>query len=183
MKGALGRAMGLLHECQRVAFILMWGALIVAPLAACNDVGDCPAPSTITPGGSCGGDNLECPYTLETPSPVCDGTHVEGGLATSCVCQKGSWSCPSPASCDASGGGDANDDSTAGEPGNDSAIRDASDGSTAGDAAATRDASDSSAIGEAGEASTTQDASNGSTLRDAGDGSPIADGSGDAPED
>jgi hypothetical protein len=75
-------------------------------LGACNNVGTCPAASTITPGGSCSGDSLECPYTLQSPSAACDGTDIEGGLATSCVCTKGSWVCPSPVSCE-SGSGEA----------------------------------------------------------------------------
>ncbi len=71
--------------------------------SGCNDVGDCPSASSITPGGACSTDNLECSYTLQTPSPTCDGTTVEGGLATSCVCTKGTWVCPSAVSC---GGGE-----------------------------------------------------------------------------
>jgi hypothetical protein len=92
---------------KNVAFTLVWAALVAAALAACNDVGDCPAASSITPGASCSGDNLACPYTLATPSPACDGTTVDGGLETSCVCQNGTWSCPSPVSCDAATGDDA----------------------------------------------------------------------------
>ncbi len=45
---------------------------------ACNNVGTCPAAAFMAPGGSCSGDNLECPYTLQTASPACDGTTVEG---------------------------------------------------------------------------------------------------------
>jgi hypothetical protein len=98
---------------RRLAFALAWAALVAAPMAACDDVGDCPASSQIKPGGSCSGDQLECPYTLQNaPSPACDGTLVDGGLQTSCMCQRGTWSCPSPASCDGTasssdGGGDA----------------------------------------------------------------------------
>ena len=88
-------------------------AALAVVLGACNNVGDCPAASAITPGGSCSGDSLECPYTLASLSPACDGTSVEGGLATSCVCTNGSWACPDGVSCpaaatgDDSGGGDA----------------------------------------------------------------------------
>jgi hypothetical protein len=64
---------------------------------ACNDVGTCPAASAISNGGSCSGDNLECPFTLVTPSPACDGTTTQ--IPTSCVCTSGSWSCPSPVVC------------------------------------------------------------------------------------
>jgi hypothetical protein len=95
--------------------VLALVGLCAWPLIACNDVGDCPGVAAITPGGSCSGDNLECPYTLETPSPACDGTVVEGGLATSCVCNSGTWSCPSPVSCEASTG----DDGSAAEAGDD----------------------------------------------------------------
>jgi hypothetical protein len=92
---------------KRIAFVLAWAALLAAPLAACNDVGDCPASSQIEPGGSCSGDQLECPYTLQNaPSPACDGTMVDGGLQTSCTCTNGTWSCPS-VTCDASIGDDA----------------------------------------------------------------------------
>jgi hypothetical protein len=77
----------------------LFAAVLVAAtaLVACNDVGDCPGKSAIVPGGSCSGDNLECAYDLETPSPACDGTNTM--LATSCICTKGVWVCPSPASC------------------------------------------------------------------------------------
>jgi hypothetical protein len=91
----------------------MKAAIAVVSLAAvlfagaCNDVGKCPAVSEITPGAPCTGDNLECPFLLQTESLACDGTPVEGGLATSCVCTSGSWSCPSPISCEAGGGDDA----------------------------------------------------------------------------
>ncbi len=98
--------------------ILACLAFASALLAACNDVGDCPGASAITPGGSCSGDNLECPYTLQTPSAACDGTSVQGGVPTSCTCAGGSWSCPSPIACDAAAG---------------------DDGSTPGDEAATPD--------------------------------------------
>jgi hypothetical protein len=83
----------------------------------CNDVGDCPAATAIVPGGSCSGDNLECPFTLQSPSPTCDGTTVQGGVPTSCVCTGGTWACPDPVSCEEGGttgddgpsGGDASD--------------------------------------------------------------------------
>lgn len=90
---------------MRRAIFAAWALLAVA-LGACNDVGDCPSASAITPGASCSGDSLECPYTLQSLSPACDGTTVDGGIATSCVCTKGSWVCPSPVSCPASGTGD-----------------------------------------------------------------------------
>lgn len=82
-------------------------ALIVATalsLLACNDVGDCPAPSDIVPGGSCSGDSLSCPYVLETLDPACNGgMMLDGGIETSCVCTQGSWSCPQPVTCSGSG--------------------------------------------------------------------------------
>jgi hypothetical protein len=81
------------------------------PLAGCNDVGDCPAATAIVPGGSCSGDNLECPFTLQTSSPACDGTTVQGGVPTSCVCTGGTWNCPEPVSCE---GGAAGDDGPSG---------------------------------------------------------------------
>lgn len=115
---------------KRLAFVLAWAALLAAPLAACNDVGDCPASSQIKPGGSCSGDQLECPYTLQNaPSPACDGTMVEGGLQTSCTCVNGTWSCPS-VSCDGSTGDDASqgDGTTPREAGDASAAPDASGG-------------------------------------------------------
>ena len=102
---------------KRIAFVLAWAALLATPLAACNDLGDCQGQS-VKPGASCSGDQLECPYTLDTPSPACDGTIVEGGLQTSCTCQHGTWSCPSPVSCDAMSAEDASatDASTADSP-------------------------------------------------------------------
>jgi hypothetical protein len=77
--------------------------------AACNDVGTCPATDSVVPGGSCSGESLECAYTLQTASPACDGTMVEGGIATSCVCTKGTWACPSAVSCPAPPGGGSPD--------------------------------------------------------------------------
>jgi len=124
---------------KRFAFVLAWAALLAAPLAACNDVGDCPASSQIKPGGSCSGDQLECPYTLDTPSPACDGTVVEGGLQTSCTCQNGTWSCPSPVSCDATTGGDASEESdgtTSDAPVADGQGGDAGDGQSVAEGAA-----------------------------------------------
>jgi hypothetical protein len=75
--------------------------LFCATLAAgaCNDVGTCPSADSITPGGTCSGDSLECAFTLQTASPACDGTMVEGGVATSCVCTADKWSCPAAVSC------------------------------------------------------------------------------------
>jgi hypothetical protein len=84
---------------------LLFAVAIVASQGACNDVGTCPAAPEVKPGGACSGDTLECPYTLRTPSPACDGTTVQGGIATSCICVSGTWSCPSPISCDAGTGG------------------------------------------------------------------------------
>ena len=88
--------------------ILLAVAAVGVLLGGCNDVGSCPSASAIVPGGSCTGDSLECPYVMESPSPACDGTTAEGGLATSCVCSSGTWSCPSPVTCDSTGddGGD-----------------------------------------------------------------------------
>lgn len=88
-------------------------ALAVSLLAlqgACNNVGDCPATSAIVPGGACKGTHLECPYTLQTPTPGCDGTNVDGGIATSCICTDDVWVCPAPVSCDTDAGTDAGDD-------------------------------------------------------------------------
>jgi len=100
-------------------------ASILAVEGACNNVGDCPSASSIHPGGSCNGDYLECPYTLQAPSLACDGTAVEGGLETSCVCTKGTWACPSPVSCEAGpsdeGGGPPEVDGAAEAGGGDSA--------------------------------------------------------------
>jgi hypothetical protein len=106
-------------------------------LGGCNDVGSCPAPAAITPGGSCSGDSLECAYDLPSPSPACDGTNTT--IPTSCVCTKGSWVCPSPVSCEGGSGddgggdgatGDALGDGTGGDDGstNDGAGGDASGG-------------------------------------------------------
>jgi hypothetical protein len=78
--------------------------LVAAFQGACNNVGDCPAALFVTPGGTCTSDNLQCPYTLQTDSPACDGTTVDGGIATSCICTKGTWVCPSPVSCGGQGG-------------------------------------------------------------------------------
>jgi hypothetical protein len=103
------------------ALLCLCVAIAVTAHAGCNDVGDCPAATAIVPGGSCSGDNLQCPFTLQSPSPACDGTMVQGGVQTSCVCTDGTWNCPGPASCDEGGtsgddggpsGGDASDASS-----------------------------------------------------------------------
>ena len=71
---------------------------ISAGLGACNSgTGDCPAKETITPGGSCSDDNLQCAFDLATPSTACDGTNTT--IASSCICTKGNWVCPDPVSC------------------------------------------------------------------------------------
>jgi len=95
------------------------GAAMAVVIGACNNVGSCPAASAVTPGGACSGNSLECPYTLESPSPACDGTDVEGGIATSCVCTDGTWACPSPVSCETGSGEDAAGDSNQGDAGGD----------------------------------------------------------------
>jgi hypothetical protein len=99
-------------------------AIAAAPHAGCNDVGDCPAATAIVPGGSCSGDNLECPFTLQTPDPACDGTMVQGGVQTSCVCTGGIWACPDPVSC-GDGGPTGDDGSSGGEAGEAAAAADA----------------------------------------------------------
>jgi hypothetical protein len=108
---------------MKIAILAACAAIAVA-LGACNDVGDCPAASAVTPGGACSGDNLQCPYTLQSFSPACDGTTVEGGIATSCVCTSGTWVCPDAVTCPPSAGGDdasggGGDDSSGGEAGDD----------------------------------------------------------------
>ena len=113
---------------------------LLALEGACNKVGDCPASSDIKPGGSCEGDNLECPFTLQTPSLACDGTAVEGGLATSCICTNGAWVCPDPVSCEAGATDDGAVDGAVEAGGDDGATDDGGgDGaveSAAGDAEA-----------------------------------------------
>ncbi len=97
--------------------LIVAAAIVSATAGACNDVGTCPSSDSITPGASCTGEFLECAYTLPTASPACDGTTVEGGVATSCVCTKGSWACPAAVACPAPGGGDgsAGDAASAGD--------------------------------------------------------------------
>ncbi len=104
-------------------FLLIPAALtvgLVLALSACNDVGQCPAKEAVTSGGACSGDMLECAYDLATPSPACDGTNTT--IATSCVCTKGVWQCPSPVSCESGAtvsggdeGGASSGDATIGE--------------------------------------------------------------------
>lgn len=81
----------------------LWAACLAAlavALGACNDVGDCPADTAITAGGSCSGDSLTCPYTLQ--SSQADGVTC----ATSCTCTEGSWACPDPSTCVPAAGDD-----------------------------------------------------------------------------
>jgi len=87
---------------------LMLGAALALVLAACNNVGSCP--KTITPGASCSGDNLECPYTIQTTSSMCSSLEVDGAVATSCTCTGGVWSCPACTADD--GGEEAGSDAT-----------------------------------------------------------------------
>ncbi len=104
---------------MRHAIFAAMAAAAVA-LGACNDVGSCPAAADVTPGGSCSGESLQCPYTVQSLSPACDGTMAEGGLQTSCVCTSGSWVCPSPVSCGSTGddgGDDTGGDGGSGGPG------------------------------------------------------------------
>src|ERR1039458_3846031 len=117
------------------------GALAVGVVGvegACNNVGDCPSASSIKPGGSCSGNYLECSYTLQTPSQACDGTSVEGGLATSCICTEGTWVCPDPVSCEAGGtddgGGDGEVDGTTDGQGGEAATEEGG-GDSSGDSA------------------------------------------------
>jgi hypothetical protein len=110
----------------KTTILALLGVLAVA-LGACTDVGDCPAAAAVVPGGSCSGDSLECPYTLQSLSPACDGTTVEGGIATSCVCTQGTWVCPDTVSCP---GPSAGDDSGGGDDGGGSA---GDDGGAGGD--------------------------------------------------
>lgn len=139
---------------KRLAFLLACAAMLAVPLAACNDVGSCPAASQIKPGGSCSGDNLECPYTLDSPSPACDGTTVEGGLQTSCTCQNGTWSCPSPVSCDATTGDDASqqgDGTTSSDGGDGSSASDSSGGDGPSTSESSTEASPEAATDAAGD--------------------------------
>lgn len=96
-----------------------WVALLMG-VAGCTNVGDCPSASVVTPGGSCTGDMLSCPYDLATPSPACDGTMTS--ISTSCVCTKRAWTCPASVSCpDAAA---AADGGGADETGGDSSVSD-----------------------------------------------------------
>jgi len=81
-------------------------AVIAVAIAACNNVGSCP--SSITPGGSCSGDKLTCPYTItsQSSSATCQPFNDGGPVATSCTCTEGTWVCPSCGD-DGGGGGDA----------------------------------------------------------------------------
>lgn len=116
---------------RSVLFVLAY-ALVAPVVAACNAVppGDCPDPSAIVPNGACSGDNLECAYTLQSPSPACDGTQVDGGYASSCTCMSGSWVCPAPVVCsttqqEAGSGDDAGADDAGGDDATDAASGDA----------------------------------------------------------
>jgi hypothetical protein len=80
---------------------------------ACNDVADCPSASSIHPGGSCSGYQLQCPYDLAAS----DGTTT----ATSCTCISGSWSCPTASADDASSGGDDGSSAPQGDAGSEAA--------------------------------------------------------------
>jgi hypothetical protein len=104
-------------------FLIPLGAAIALVVAACNNVGTCP--TTITPGGSCNGDNLECPYTIQTTSSACSSLEVDGAVATSCTCNDGVWQCPSCTGDD--GGEEAGGDATV-EGGGEASVEAGSDG-------------------------------------------------------
>jgi hypothetical protein len=99
---------------MRDLIAVAFGAFLALAMGACNSVGTCPAAGSIVNGGSCSGDMLECPYTLPSLSPACDGTMVEGGIQTSCVCTSGTWVCPSAVECEAGSGDDGSTPDSAG---------------------------------------------------------------------
>jgi hypothetical protein len=119
---------------MRAVIAAMICAFVGVAMGACNNVGTCPGADKIVNGGSCNGDNLECPYTLQSPSPACDGTMVDGGIATSCVCTSGSWACPVADVCEGGTGDDAGTDGASddGGGGTDAAIEGGSDGASEG---------------------------------------------------
>jgi hypothetical protein len=90
-------------------------AVVALAVGACNDVGDCPA-AAVAPGGSCSGDSLQCPYTIQAAGVTCN---------TSCVCTNGAWVCPDPSGClpaaDDGGGGGDDGGGGGGEAGDDAA--------------------------------------------------------------
>jgi len=100
---------------------LFAAAVLGVALGACNDVADCPSPSSIHPNGSCSGDHLECPYDLVTPGAE--------ATETSCTCVSGSWSCPTPPEDDAAGASDDGSAQAEGETGPDSDTASADAGS------------------------------------------------------
>jgi hypothetical protein len=85
-----------------LVFLAFAFALAISAPMACNqsETADCPT-GTIQPGGSCSDDQLQCAYSLSTPSAACDGTSTV--IPSSCTCTSGSWACPSPFECGDSG--------------------------------------------------------------------------------
>lgn len=128
-------------------------ALLGVAVGACNNVGDCPSAASITPGGSCSGDNLQCPYNLPA-----SGGDDGGGLATSCVCTGGTWSCPSEdGGAEDAGAEDASSDATLESgaldaPGNEATTAEASEAQAEPEAAS--EASVDAPVDVAGETST-----------------------------
>jgi hypothetical protein len=121
--------------------------VVIAIFAGCTNVGDCPAATSIVPGGSCSGESLECPYTLQSLSPACDGTAVDGGIATSCVCTEGSWNCPAPVSCPGVQGDGGDAGAGPEDAGGEEATSDVSEAGATSDAVGESTASD--ALGDA----------------------------------
>jgi hypothetical protein len=74
--------------------LLAFGAAVSASTGACNQQGDCPAPTAIQAGASCADDQLQCAYSLSADQAPC----------TSCTCAGGSWVCPSNFTCGDGGG-------------------------------------------------------------------------------
>lgn len=109
--------------------VLVAASLSLSAVPACNSgAGTCPAKETITAGGACDDDKLQCAFDLVTPAPACDGTNTT--VPSSCLCTGKNWVCPDPVACgDAAAPEDdagATDDGQADAPVADDAGTDAS---------------------------------------------------------
>ena len=87
-----------MSRAHHVVFAAASVALAAWVIAACNDLGTCPAAAAVTPDAACSNEQLQCEYDLATPSPSCNGTTTV--IPSSCTCTGGAWACPAPIVCD-----------------------------------------------------------------------------------
>ena len=110
-----------MSRAHHVVFAAASVALAAWVIAACNDLGTCPAAAAVTPDAACSNEQLQCEYDLATPSPSCNGTTTV--IPSSCTCTDGAWVCPSAFDCD-SGAAPSEDASASADGASEAAVAD-----------------------------------------------------------